>query len=147
MYEETKVQLESQSAFNNLSRVIFDPLKYYLESLGYNDVDKKLLRRDYQAFIDDSAKRAYFFLFNDNLKIQSRIIEFIEEKDIHNFVVFVPYEMSLSYSNFSLENNNIQIIEYDPEQLFILLNMYRWNFDKQSEMLKLIGIATKSVFE
>ena len=147
LYEETKVQLESQSAFNNLSRVIFDPLKYYLESLGYNDVDKKLLRRDYQAFVDDSAKKAYFFLFNDNLKIQSRITEFIEEKDIHNFVVFVPYEMSLSYSNFSLENNNIQIIEYDPEQLFILLNMYRWNFDKQSEMLELIGIATKSVFE
>ena len=147
LYEETKVQLESQSAFNNLSRVIFDPLKYYLESLGYNDVDKKLLRRDYQAFIDDFAKKAYFFLFNDNLKIQSRITEFIEEKDIHNFVVFVPYEMSLSYSNFSLENNNIQIIEYDPEQLFILLNMYRWNFDKQSEMLELIGIATKSVFE
>lgn len=147
LYEETKVQLESQSAFNNLSRAIFDPLKYYLESLGYNDVDKKLLRRDYQAFIDTSTQKAYFFLFNDNLKIQSRIEEFIEDKNIHNFVVFAPYEMSLSYSNFSLENNNIQIIEYAPEQLFILLNMYRWNFDKQSEILKLIGIATKSVFE
>ena len=147
LYEETKVQLESQSAFNNLSRAIFDPLKYYLESLGYNDIDKKLLRRDYQAFIDTSTQKAYFFLFNDNLKIQSRIEEFIEDKNIHNFVVFAPYEMSLSYSNFSLENNNIQIIEYAPEQLFILLNMYRWNFDKQSEILKLIGIATKSVFE
>ena len=147
LYEETKVQLESQSAFNNLSRAIFDPLKYYLESLGYNDVDKKLLRRDYQAFIDTSTQKAYFFLFNDNLKIQSRIEEFIEDKNTHNFVVFAPYEMSLSYSNFSLENNNIQIIEYAPEQLFILLNMYRWNFDKQSEILKLIGIATKSVFE
>ena len=147
MYEETRVQLESQSAFNNLSRVIFDPLKYYLESLGYKDVDKNLLRRDYQSFIDECAKKAYFFLFNDSLKIQSRIEEFMEDKDIHNFVIFVPYKISLSYSNFSLDNNKIQIIEYDPEQLFILLNMYRWNFDKQQEMLNLIGIATKSVFE
>lgn len=87
LYEETKVQLESQSAFSNLSRVIFDPLKYYLESLGYNDVDKNLLRRDYQSFIDESTKKAYFFLFNDNLKIQSRINDFIENKGIHSFVI------------------------------------------------------------
>ena len=147
LYEETKVQLESQSAFSNLSRVIFDPLKYYLESLGYNDVDKNLLRRDYQSFIDESTKKAYFFLFNDNLKIQSRIDDFIENKGIHSFVIFVPYEMSLSYSDFSLENNSIQIIEYNPAQLFILLNMYKWNFDKQADILELIGIATKFVFE
>jgi len=147
LYAETKVQLESQSAFSNLSRVIFDPLKYYLESLGYNDIDKNLLRRDYQSFIDESTKKAYFFLFNDNLKIQSRIEDFVENKGIHNFVIFVPYEMSLSYSDFSLENNSIQIIEYDPAQLFILLNMYKWNIDKQTEIFKLIGIATKFVFE
>ncbi|MBO4806072.1 MAG: hypothetical protein J5554_08520 [Paludibacteraceae bacterium] len=147
LYEETKVQLESQSAFSNLSRVIFDPLKYYLESLGYNDVDKNLLRRDYQSFIDESTKKAYFFLFNDNLKIQSRIEDFVENKGIHNFVIFVPYEMSLSYSDFSLESNSIQIIEYNPAQLFILLNMYKWNIDKQTEIFKLIGIATKFVFE
>ena len=61
-------------------------IKYRLMSWVVNKVlpifNGNMRRRlhNYQSFIDESTKKAYFFLFNDNLKIQSRINDFIENK-------------------------------------------------------------------
>ena len=145
LYDDTEKKLKLEDAFSNLSRVFFDPLEYYLESLGYNNI--VLLRRDYQAFIDGSSNKAYFFLFNDESKIKNRIEDFVRDRGIHNFVVFVSENISLSYASIQVDACNIKIIDYNPHKLFVLLNMYRWNYDKQSEIADLLNIATKFTFE
>ena len=144
LYEDAERKLKLEDAFSNLSRVFFDPFEYYLESLGYRNIT--LLRRDYQAFIDGSSNKAYFFLFNDDSKIKNRIEDFVRDRDIHDFIVFASENMSLSYASICVDNCNIKIIEYNPQQLFVLLNMYRWNFDKQSEISDLLNVATKFTF-
>ena len=118
-----------------------------MEALQYNNVEDNLYRRDYQAFVDSVSKRAYFFLFNDDTKIKSRIQEFVEEKGINRFVVFVPQELTVTHSMLDIDGADVQIIDYDPVQLFVLLDIYRRNFDKQDEIFKLIGIVTQQVFE
>ena len=145
LYDATEKKLKLEDAFSNLSRVFFDPFEYYLESLGYKNII--LLRRDYQAFIDGSSNKAYFFLFNDESKIKNRIENFVRDRDIHNFVVFASENISLSYASIQVDTCNIRIIDYNPHKLFVLLNMYRWNYDKQSEIAELLNVATKFTFE
>lgn len=144
LFKETEQKLKDDNAFANLSRAFFDPLNYYLTALGYTMNSN--YRRDYQAVVDDDMHKAFFFLFNDDTKIKDRIVEFSEKKDIHDFVVFAKYNMDVSYAQLQIPSNNIKIVEYDPEKLFILLNMYRWNFDKQEKISVILSAATKNVF-
>ena len=147
LYDEAKKRAEDEDGFVNLSRNFFDPLSYYLESLGYNVSNDTMLRRDYQAFIDTTAKRAFMFLFNDDTKVKSRIQELKDRKGMEHFVVFVPQELTVTHASLGLDGYDIKLIDYDPRQLFVLLNIYRWNFDQQNEIFKMIGIVTESVFE
>lgn len=147
LYKEAYDTAKEDGGFKNLTRAFFDPLEYYLETLEYKNIDENLFRRDYQAFIDTISKKAFFFLFNDDSKIKSRIQEFINEKGINRFVVFVPKELTVTHSMFDFEDVEVKLIDYDPTQLFVLLNIYRRNFDKQNEIFHLIGIVTQHVFE
>ena len=96
-----------------------------METLEYKNIDENLFRRDYQAFIDTVSKKAFFFLFNDDSKIKGRIQEFINEKGINRFVVFVPQELTVTHSMFDFVVEDLTIIDYDPVQLFVLMNIYR----------------------
>jgi len=145
LYDETKARIEAENGFSNLSRSIFDPLEYYLTALGYQENNS--FRRDYQAIVDSDTNKAFFFLFNDDTKIKSRIEEFVQVKGITDFVVFAGTELDITYSKLDIPEVNIEIVEYDPHELFILLNMYRWNFDKQKEISVLLGLATNNVFD
>lgn len=147
LYDEALTKVKSDDGVKNISRTLFDPLQYYLEALQYEKVDDNLYRRDYQAFVDTISKRAYFFLFNDDTKIRGRIKEFVENKKITRFVVFVPKELTVTHSLLDIEGIEVKIIDYDPAKLFVLLDIYRRNFDKQDEIFRLIGIVTQQVFE
>ena len=147
LYINSYKAAESSHGFKNLSRMLFDPLQYYLEALQYENVGENLLRRDYQAFIDPIAKRAFFFLFNDDTKIRGRILEFSDERGIKRFVVFVPKDLTVTHATLDIEGIEVKLIDYDPRQLFVLLDIYRMNFDKQDEIFRLIGIVTQNVFE
>ena len=146
LYDETEQKLLLEGGFDNLSRVFFDPLEYYLVAKGF-DTKKSLLRRDYQAFIDTTSSKAYFFLFNDKSKVADRIGTFIDEKNCEKFVIFATPNMELSYAELNYPDVDIKIIEYDPKKLFILLNMFRWNFDQQTSISKIIDDLTQAVFE
>lgn len=147
MYNEAYQLVISENGAKNLLRIFFDPFQYYLEALEYDNIDDNLYRRDYQAFVDSISNKAFFFLFNDDTKIKGRIQEFIKEKGINRFVVFVPDELSVTHSLLDFSGVEIRIVDYDPVQLFVLLNMYRKNFDKQDKIFRLIGIVTQHVFE
>lgn len=146
LYDETEQKLLLEGGFDNLSRVFFDPLEYYLVAKGF-DTKKSLLRRDYQAFIDTTSSKAYFFLFNDKSKVADRIGTFIDEKNCEKFVIFATPNMELSYAELNYPDVDIKIIEYDPKRLFILLNMFKWNFDQQTSISKIIDDLTQAVFE
>lgn len=146
LFKETKARIESEDGFSNLSRAFFDPLEYYLTALGYN-INNNSYRRTYQAIVDDDTHRAFFFLFNDTSKIKERLLEFSKEKNISNFVVFVPETLDVNYAQLEIHDANINIIDYEPENLFVLLNMYRWNFDKQEDISKFLSLATKNIFD
>ena len=147
LYHETYQAAEQEHGFKNLSHMLFDPLQYYLEALGYENVDTNLSRRDNQAFIDPVSKRAYFFLFNDDSKIKGRVQTYIEERGINRFVVFVPKELTVTHAMFDMDDVEVKLIDYDPKQLFVLLDAYRKNYDMQDKLFRLIGIATQNVFE
>lgn len=147
LYSVALEQVKEDNGIKNLSRTFFDPLQYYLEALQYEKVNDNLHRRDYQAFVDPVSKRAFFFLFNDDTKIRGRILEFVEEKGIRRFVIFVPKELTVTHSLLDIEGIEVKIIDYDPVQLFVLLDIYRRNFDKQDVIYRLIGIVTQQVFE
>lgn len=138
---------EKEYGFKNLSQILFDPLQYYLEALGYENVDDNLSRRDNQAFVDPVSKRAFFFLFNDDSKIKGRVQTYMEERGIKRFVIFVPNELTVTHAMFDMESVEVKLIDYDPKQLFVLLDAYRKNFDMQDKLFRLIGIATQNVFE
>jgi hypothetical protein len=145
LFDETKEMLSKRQAFDNLSRSYFDPLSYYLDALGYPDVKSNVMRRDFQAFIVPSENKAFMFLFNDNSKVKSRIQELHDTKGINTFVLFVPEEMSLSYADIDADDIILKMHSYDPKQTFILLNMYRQNLDKQSEISDVLSAAFNSL--
>ena len=147
LYKDTYTAADQAHGFKNLSRMLFDPLQYYLDALQYENVNENLHRRDYQAFIDPISKRAFFFLFNDDTKIRGRIQEFMDERGINRFVVFVPKELTVTHATLNIEGAEVKLIDYDPRRLFVLLDIYRVNFDKQDEIFRLIGIVTQNVFE
>lgn len=147
LYKNAYDNAKEENRIKNLSRALFDPLQYYLESLQYDNVDSNMYRRDYQAFVDTVSNKAYFFLFNDDSKIKGRIQEFVKEKGVNRFVVFSPKELTVTHSLLNVEGAEVQIVDYDPLQLFVLLDIYRRNYDKQKEIFRLIGIVTKHVFE
>lgn len=59
----------------------------------------------------------------------------------------MPKELTVTHSMFDFAGVEVKIIDYDPTQLFVLMNIYRRNFDKQKEIFRLIGIVTEYVFE
>lgn len=145
LYNETEENLVSRQAFDNLTRSFFDPLSYYLYALGYQNVDSNLERRDFQSFLVPSEKKAYMFLFNDSSKVQSRIQELHDKRSIDFFEVFVPEEMSLSYADINVSDVVVKMHTYHPKQAFILLNMYRQNFDKQNEISEILSVALNTL--
>ena len=110
-------------------------------------MDDNLSKRDNQAFVDPVSKRAFFFLFNDDSKIKGRVQTYMEERGIKRFVIFVPNELTVTHAMFDMESVEVKLIDYDPKQLFVLLDAYRKNFDMQDKLFRLIGIATQNVFE
>lgn len=147
LYQKAYANIEGETSFKNLSRIMFDPLLYYLETLQYKDIDDNLYKRDYQAFVDPVANRAFFFLFNDDTKIRGRVQEFVEEKGINRFVIFVPKGLTVNHSMFDTDGIEVRLIDYDPKKFFVLLDLYRKNFDKQDKLFRLIGVVTQNVFE
>ena len=86
-------------------------------------------------------------MFNDKSKVADRIGIFMDEKKSDKFVIFATPTMELSYAELNHPDVDIKIIEYDPKELFILLNMFKWNFDQQTSISKIIDDLTQSVFE
>ncbi|MNE92770.1 hypothetical protein D3C80_1905360 [compost metagenome] len=57
-------------------------------------------------------------------------------------IIYSPIKLELRNDLFQFENFSISIVDYEPQELFVLLNMYRDNFEIQSQLEEIIGRYT-----
>ncbi|MEZ2441715.1 hypothetical protein AB6805_08330 [Chitinophaga sp. RCC_12] len=145
IFEETRSRLELEGAFKSLHQKFFDPLNYYLEA---NFGEVKLDRRDNQSFIDLRNNKTHFFLFNEEQDIDgiNRKLNTLIGKYENDVIIYAPFKLELRKSSIRLSSDiyQIEIIDYDPEELFIMLNIYKDNFEYQEQVSKLIATYTKN---
>ena len=145
-YEYTHDNLIKDDAFKNIHRKFFDPLQYYLESHNRTE----LVRKQDRYFLDAVANEIQYFIFNeDKDNIENEVINIkdllIKEKEnINKVIIYSPKQLELGYSNFSNIEKQLLIIDYDPKELFTLLEIYRENIDLQESLDFIISSYTKN---
>ena len=140
LFAKTNTKLESDEAFKNMHRKFFDPFEYYIDSLGQNSDG---LNKQERTFIDVDNERVHYFIFNtyledfENEKI--RIKYLIDDNPGFSVVVYAPITLELTHSKLDIDEDNLFIIDIEPKDLFVLLVMYRDNFDLQLQIAELIS--------
>ena len=142
IYNLTEVKLENDEAFKNLHRKFFDPFEYFIESIG---LDSTGLNKQERTFVDIVGEKVHYFIFNtyledfENEKI--RINNLISDNSEFSIIVYAPIKLELTHSKLDFNNDeNVVILDIEPKTLFILMVMYKENFDLQ---LVLGDIITK----
>lgn len=146
LYEESQKFLALDGVMSDVSLSFFDPLEYYLESLGYADVKSNLKRRDYQAYIDTANRSAIMFTFNNSTKVLEKISMLAESYDIEKVFLFVSAKNN-AISQASLQKIPviIEFVEYEASNLLVLLDMYKNHYERQEEIQDLIHLYTHDV--
>lgn len=143
-FNETLERLEDEDAFKNLHRKFFDPLEFYLESVE----SEGNLKKQERYYIDDLSERISYFIFNNYLEDfqneRVKIEKLRDEYPEYAITIFSPEKLELTFSELQLSDyENIEIIDYDPKSLFVLLELYRDNYDLQPTLNELIIKYTK----
>lgn len=148
LFKDTQEKLQLQGSYKSLHQKFFDPLENFLIASFLLEDTSKLDRRDNQAFIDEVNNKIHWFIFNENIEVEnvnSKINGLISQyqKDI---VIYSPIKLELSNGKITLEdeNFNYKILDYSPEELFTLLNMFRDNLEKQDSISKVITSYTQN---
>lgn len=143
LYEETETELEYGGILNSLSSKFFGPLETYLVGNSFLENSNKLEARDLQSFIDVSNQKVHYFILNESTTlpiIQNKISDIVNR---YSFDIIIYSPINLELKNGMIESEvNIEIVDYDPKELFILLNMYRDNFEHQDNLSRIIGEYT-----
>lgn len=142
LYDVTKDKLDRDEVFKNLHRKFFDPLEYYIESIG---IDSGKLNKQERVLIDESVDKVHYFIFNsyteDFQNEKNRILKLISENPGKLIIVYSPEKLGLTNSIIGIDN--IQIIDYVPDELFVILEMYRGNFYLHPKLNNVISNYTK----
>lgn len=145
LYIDTKEKLEKDEAFKNLHRKFFDPLEYYIESIG---IDSGKLNKQERTLIDEAIEKVHYFIFNSYMEDfqneKNKISKIISENLGKQIIIYSPETLGLTNSIIEIDElDKVRIIDYIPEELFIILEMYRENFDLQPKLSDLISNYTK----
>lgn len=140
LFTTTNTKLDSDEAFKNMHRKFFDPFEYYIESLGQNSDG---LNKQERTFIDVDNEKVHYFIFNtyledfENEKIKIKYL--INDNPGYSIIVYAPITLELTHSKLDIDEENLFIIDIEPKDLFVLLVMYRDNFDLQPQIAELIS--------
>lgn len=140
LFTATSTKLDNDEAFKNMHRKFFDPLEYYIESLGQNSDG---LNKQDRTFTDVDAEKVHYFIFNtyledfENEKIKIKFL--IDDNPGYSIIVYAPITLELTHSKLDMDQDNLSIIDIEPKDLFVLLVMYRDNFDLQPQIAELIS--------
>lgn len=145
LFKDTENKLESDEAFKNLHRKFFDPLEYYLISLSLNSDG---LNKQDRTFIDIENQKVHYFIFNtyledfENEKI--KISNLIDDNPEYSVIVYAPIKLELTHSKLDIINDdNLTIVDIEPRELFILLVMYKDNYDLQPGIGEIVSDYTR----
>lgn len=139
LYLQTEKRLTIEDSFKRLHQKFFDPLDYYLESIKGRDISN-VLKRQERIYIDEDLLTINLFIFNSEvLELEDeieRINAILEDFTDYNIVFFAPLDLELTNSyldSFKINTTGkIEIIDYKPQELFVLLVMFKEHFDKQN---------------
>lgn len=140
LFSSTMTKLDSDEAFKNMHRKFFDPLEYYIDSLGQNSDG---LNKQDRTFIDVDTEKVHYFIFNtyledfENEKIKIKYL--IDDNPEYSIIVYAPITLELTHSKLDIDEENLSIVDIEPKDLFVLLVMYRDNFDLQPQIAELIS--------
>jgi len=140
LFASTTSKLENDEAFKNMHRKFFDPLEYYIDSLGQNSDG---LNKQDRIFIDVDTEKVHYFIFNtyledfENEKIKIKFL--IDDNPGYSVIVYAPITLELTHSKLDMDQDNLSIIDIEPKDLFVLLVMYRDNFDLQPQIAEIIS--------
>lgn len=140
LFSSTMTKLDSDEAFKNMHRKFFDPLEYYIDSLGQNSDG---LNKQDRTFIDVDTEKVHYFIFNtyledfENEKIKIKYL--IDDNPGYSIIVYAPITLELTHSKLDIDEKNLSIVDIEPKDLFVLLVMYRDNFDLQPQIAELIS--------
>lgn len=149
IFEETKLQLELEGLLKSLNQKFFFPLEYYLEDNFLMNNDKSEIDiRTNQSFNDELNGKTHLFLFNETLDRDTIIkkVNALYSKYQHPIIIYSPTKLELKNSEIKLSfpEAEFEIVDYDPVELFILLNMYKDNFNVKDKIGEIITISTKN---
>lgn len=146
LYDESKRFLILDDVMSDVAFSLFDPLEYYLESLGYVDVKSNLKRRDYQAYIDIDNHSAIMFTFNNLSKIAEKITTMSEVYGIEKVFLFISATNGeISHATLQKIPVSVELVEYEASDLLVLLDMYKNHFEEQEKIADLIHQYTHDV--
>lgn len=145
LYNEKLQELEMEGVLSLIHQRFFDPLQYYLEANYLLEDDNKLDKRN-NVFVDEVNDRIQLFFFNENSDkddVSKRVINQVAKYD-KDAIIYAPVKLELSNSAIILENSDrkFDILDYEPKELFVLLMMFKDNFDRQEAIGKVIESYT-----
>ncbi|MHB1179167.1 MAG: hypothetical protein ACYCZO_12645 [Daejeonella sp.] len=146
LFNQTEGKLENDEAFKNLHRKFFDPFEYYIDSLG---LDSGALNKQERTFVDATTEKVHYFIFNSYLEDYEnerlRVSNLRTENPGFDIVVYAPVKLELTHSKLNLNaEDEIEIVDYDPRVLFILLVMYKENYDYQPAISDIVSKYTRN---
>lgn len=128
-------ELENEGVLSKIEARFFDPLQYYLEYKGYEINTENLLKKT-NIFYPNNSNKVYYFILNDNADVEIEISKIrSHSQDDKIITVFVPETIDLKYEDF--ENDNVNLIIYDPKKFLTLLIMFE-EIDNQGKIEKII---------
>lgn len=143
LYADTKEKLTKDDAFKNLHRKFFDPLEYYIESIG---IDSNGLNKQERVLIDESVEKLHYFIFNEYIEDfeneKNKISKLLNDNPEKSIVIYSPEKLEMTNSKIGIIDR-IKIVDYVPDELFIILEMYRENYDFQTTLNDVISNYTK----
>lgn len=144
-YHKTEDKLNKDDAFKNLHRKFFDPFEYYIESIGIGSIG---LNKQERILVDKVVNKIHYFIFNSDIEDfqneKNKISKLIAVNPDNQIVIYSPQKLGLTNTILEMGDvNQIRIIDYIPRELFVLLEMYRENFDIQPLLSEIISNYTK----
>jgi hypothetical protein len=144
-YNESKSILEQDGSIENVAKSFFDPLYYYLMATGLSDGEPIIDRRDFQSFIDMQRNRALTFTFGKSENIKAKLQGVLDKYGLDEVVLFVdPYKGDVTYQKLEGLQDKVTIRDYAPEELLVLLEMFRTHIEVQEEVAELIHLYTNN---
>lgn len=141
LFYDTRERIQNEGVFQNISRKFFDPLCDYLDASNIK-YDRKA--QGFQLIYDKDYSKVNLFCFNTDMESNiNRLTYARSEYPDSSITIYKPIELDITYSLLADTNvkdvENIEIIDYLPEDLMTLLVMCRdesYEFDNIKNVIK-----------